>query len=297
MMTSKVKTGPKPSKLNVTYFKNGGAAINQLCSLSNIRLSVIPIDLEKPTKDFISFASFVSFFPQLVAGPIERANRLLPQFSKVRKFCFKNLNNAFPLILFGFFKSEVLSPVEGSIESISEVTGQIIMREAPIPVEIDAYMSGTVKNIIPNEGVTIQAHAAFIQGIFGIGGEARGDMEVLVKDRGSEIILHVSKDSKEFLEDARIRTLLSKYNKFMPIPIKFGTKEEPVEKDKDSKKDEKPKTKTVDNIINNPNPAWTKQPKELKDDDYIAWIGHATYLIKLGNMTIITDPVLSLIHI
>ena len=99
--------------------------------------------------------------------------------------------------LFGFFKSEVLSPVEGSIESISEVTGQIIMREAPIPVEIDAYMSGTVKNIIPNEGVTIQAHAAFIQGIFGIGGEARGDMEVLIEDRGSELTEDLLNESHE----------------------------------------------------------------------------------------------------
>ena len=88
------------------------------------------------------------------------------------------------------------------------------------------------------------------------------------KERGTEIILHIDKDSKDFLEENKISDLLIKYNKFMPIPIKFGTKEEPVEKDKDSKKDEKPKTKTVDNIINNPNPAWTKQPKELKDDDY-----------------------------
>ena len=88
------------------------------------------------------------------------------------------------------------------------------------------------------------------------------------KERGTEIILHIDKDSKDFLEENKISDLLIKYNKFMPIPIKFGTKEETVEKDKDSKKDEKPKTKTVDNIINNPNPAWTKQPKELKDDDY-----------------------------
>ncbi len=88
------------------------------------------------------------------------------------------------------------------------------------------------------------------------------------KDRGTEIILHIDKDSKDFLEDNKISELLVKYNKFMPVPIKFGTKEENVEKDKDSKKDEKPKTRTVDNIINNPNPAWTKQPKELKDDDY-----------------------------
>ena len=88
------------------------------------------------------------------------------------------------------------------------------------------------------------------------------------KERGTEIILHIDKDSKDFLEENKISDLLIKYNKFMPVPIKFGTKEETVEKDKDLKKDEKPKTKTVDNIINNPNPAWTKQPKELKDDDY-----------------------------
>ncbi len=88
------------------------------------------------------------------------------------------------------------------------------------------------------------------------------------KDRGTEIILHIDKDSKDFLEENKISDLLMKYNKFMPVPIKFGTKEETVEKDKDSKKDEKPKTRTVDNILNNPNPAWTKQPKQLKDDDY-----------------------------
>ena len=88
------------------------------------------------------------------------------------------------------------------------------------------------------------------------------------KDRGTEIILHIDKDSKDFLEDNKISELLVKYNKFMPVPIKFGTKEETIEQDKDSKKDEKPKTRTVDNFINNPNPAWTKQPKELKDDDY-----------------------------
>ena len=89
--------------------------------------------------------------------------------------------------LFGFFKSEVFSPIDGSIESISDVTGQLIMREEPIPVQVDAYMAGTVKNIIENEGVTIQTNAAFIQGIFGIGGEARGDMELLVEDRTKEL--------------------------------------------------------------------------------------------------------------
>ncbi len=88
------------------------------------------------------------------------------------------------------------------------------------------------------------------------------------KDRGTEIILHIDKDSKEFLEENKINELLVKYNKFMPIPIKFGTKEETLPLEKDAKKGDKPKTNTVDNIINNPNPAWTKQPKDLKDEDY-----------------------------
>ena len=88
------------------------------------------------------------------------------------------------------------------------------------------------------------------------------------KDRGTEIILHIDKDSKEFLEDNKISDLLVKYNKFMPIPIKFGTREENLPLDENAKEGEKPKTKTVDNIINNPDPAWTKQPKDLKDEDY-----------------------------
>ncbi|TVZ59069.1 molecular chaperone HtpG [Flavobacteriaceae bacterium MAR_2010_105] len=87
-------------------------------------------------------------------------------------------------------------------------------------------------------------------------------------ERGTEIILHIADDSKEFLEDSRISTLLKKYNKFMPIPIKFGTKEETLPLPEDAKKDAKPEKVTVDNIINNPNPAWTKQPTDLEDQDY-----------------------------
>ncbi len=95
-------------------------------------------------------------------------------------------------------------------------------------------------------------------------------------DRGTEIILHIAEDSTEFLEDSKIRELLSKYNKFMPIPIKFGTKEinDPdftpqTIKDEDGKETTEPhKQITVDDIINNPNPAWTKQPTDLKDEDY-----------------------------
>ncbi len=87
-------------------------------------------------------------------------------------------------------------------------------------------------------------------------------------ERGSEIILHIDEDSKEFLEEARIKALLEKYNKFMPIPIKFGTKEETLPLAEDAAEDAKPETITVDHIINNPSPAWTKQPSELKEEDY-----------------------------
>lgn len=87
-------------------------------------------------------------------------------------------------------------------------------------------------------------------------------------ERGTEIILHIAEDSTEFLEDARIRSLLTKYNKFMPIPIKFGTKTETLPKPEDAKEDDPAPTKEVDNIINNPNPAWTKQPTDLEDKDY-----------------------------
>ncbi|WLD25021.1 molecular chaperone HtpG [Flavobacterium dauae] len=77
-------------------------------------------------------------------------------------------------------------------------------------------------------------------------------------DRGTEIILHIADDSTEFLEDHKIQELLIKYNKFMPVPIKFGTK---TEKEGDNEV-------VVDNIINNPKPAWTKKPSDLSDEDY-----------------------------
>lgn len=87
-------------------------------------------------------------------------------------------------------------------------------------------------------------------------------------ERGTEIILHIAEDSVEFLEEFKIRELLTKYNKFMPIPIKFGTKQEPLPKPEDAPEDYKTEYIEVDNIINNPNPAWTKQPVDLTDEDY-----------------------------
>ncbi len=87
-------------------------------------------------------------------------------------------------------------------------------------------------------------------------------------ERGTEIILHIAEDSVEFLEEFKIRELLTKYNKFMPIPIKFGTKKEALPKPEDAPEDYKTEYVDVDNIINNPNPAWTKQPSDLSEEDY-----------------------------
>ena len=91
--------------------------------------------------------------------------------------------------LFGLFKSDVRAPVSGTIESVSDVTGQIVMREAPIPVEVDAYVGGVVSEVIENEGVTISSEAAYVQGIFGIGGESRGVLEVIANERGEELLI------------------------------------------------------------------------------------------------------------
>ena len=81
--------------------------------------------------------------------------------------------------IFGMFKSSVESPVDGTIESISQSTGRVVVREAPIPVEVDAYVSGVVDDVVENEGIVLKSNAAFIQGIFGIAGEKRGDLLVV----------------------------------------------------------------------------------------------------------------------
>lgn len=95
--------------------------------------------------------------------------------------------------------------------------------------------------------------------------------EIEKETRGTEIILHIDKDSKDFLEDSKITELLNKYNKFMPIPIKFGTREETLPLPKDAAEGAEPEKITVDNIVNNPNPAWTKSPSDLNDEDYKAF--------------------------
>ncbi|MFH1516141.1 MAG: hypothetical protein ABIG42_11870 [bacterium] len=92
-----------------------------------------------------------------------------------------------PFLGLKFLKTKITSPVDGSIEKISEITGQILFREPPVPVQIVAYVDGKVIEIIPNEGVIMETSATFIQGIFGVGGETWGELMV-VADKPTDIL-------------------------------------------------------------------------------------------------------------
>jgi molecular chaperone HtpG len=91
------------------------------------------------------------------------------------------------------------------------------------------------------------------------------------KSRGTDIILHVNEDSEEFLDKWKLQGILDKYCKFLPVPIKFGTKTESVEDGVDDKGEKKWKSVEVDNILNTTAPIWTKSPSDLQDEDYLSF--------------------------
>ncbi|MCG3181277.1 MAG: hypothetical protein BIFFINMI_03656 [Phycisphaerae bacterium] len=99
--------------------------------------------------------------------------------------------------LWGLFKSRIQSPIDGSIESVSKVTGQLLLRHPPIPVEVDGYVNGTVTAVIEGEGVEVSTPATFVQGIFGIGGETFGPLRFAAKDPGEVLTPdHVKSEHK-----------------------------------------------------------------------------------------------------
>ncbi|MDD2714416.1 MAG: hypothetical protein PHW04_00830 [Candidatus Wallbacteria bacterium] len=89
---------------------------------------------------------------------------------------------------FGYFKSSCQSPVSGTVENISSITGQVVLREPPIPVEVHAYVDGIVEEIHKDVGVTIKLQAAFVQGVFGIGGEVVGEISMISRGLEDEIV-------------------------------------------------------------------------------------------------------------
>ncbi len=120
--------------------------------------------------------------------PVNVANQLGVDSARLKEFMLKEVGQSVKegeLIartpgLFGFFKSEVNAIVSGTIESISNVTGTVIYQAHPIPVEVDAYVNGKVVEVHEGEGCVVQTAAALVQGIFGLGGEVRGDVAVAV---------------------------------------------------------------------------------------------------------------------
>lgn len=120
---------------------------------------------------------------------INVANALGVDPEEISQFMLKGLkdpvakNEVFAkrISFFGLFKSFVKSPVDGTIELASDVTGQVALREAYIPVEVTAYIPGKVVHVMPREGVTIRTPAAFVQGIFGVGGEAHAQLKMIAK--------------------------------------------------------------------------------------------------------------------
>ena len=101
--------------------------------------------------------------------------------------------------IFGLFKSQARSPIDGTIEAISDVTGQVILREPPVPVEVKAYTDGTVTATVPNEGVTVETYGTYIQGIFGVGSETVGNLTVVAESPSdaltAELILPEHQDN------------------------------------------------------------------------------------------------------
>jgi hypothetical protein len=99
----------------------------------------------------------------------------------------KNESIAMTKSFFGLFKSEAKSKIDGTIENISSITGQVLLRGHPIPVEVKAYLDGTVTEVIPEEGVVVETEGSFVQGIFGIGGETHGEIKI-VTESNSDVL-------------------------------------------------------------------------------------------------------------
>ncbi len=126
----------------------------------------------------INVAGLLSIAPQEIESVM---------LKKVNDFVKKGEPIAESKSFFGLFKNSVTSPVDGIIESISNITGQVILREPPIPITVNAYIDGEVKEVIPNEGVVVETVASFIQGIFGIGGETIGEIYVAASSPDEEL--------------------------------------------------------------------------------------------------------------
>ena len=159
---------------------------------------VLPIagDVLKKVGDHVTARDIVAqtFMPGDIT-PINMANLLsmppgdVPGCMSVKEGQTVKINDVLARSpgIFGFFKRDVPSKVAGTIETISAVTGQVIVRGEPLPVQVGAYLAGAVVEVLPREGVVIEAEVAFIQGIFGVGGETFGPIRMACRDHTQEL--------------------------------------------------------------------------------------------------------------
>lgn len=177
----------KKSTSKQTYAYTPGLKVKKMLKIIKERKLPIPGDVLVNINDFINYNTIIArTFSEGDAHIINGANLLRVDSEDVVDYLVKNkgdhINEGEVLLFysafFGLIKRDVKSPIDGYIDAISETTGQIILRENPQEINVDAYIPGKVVDIISNEGVLIETNAAIIQGIFGVGGEAHGILKI-----------------------------------------------------------------------------------------------------------------------
>jgi hypothetical protein len=193
-MTTKKHEAPKSEKNDdkesgEAHAYTPGLKVKRALTIEKLRRLPIPGEVlhkvgEKVNYDTKVARTEISGEPEIVKVAmvlgVEAEDMMRFMLKKVGDKVKMGENIAFYSALWGLIKKNVPSPKDGVIESISEVTGQVIVRGQPIPIEVEAYLPGTIVNVIPRGGAVIQTHGAFIQGIFGIGGEVHGEIKVVV---------------------------------------------------------------------------------------------------------------------
>jgi len=174
----------------MTHAYTPGLRLSEKIQIRKSRYLPLPGDVIVKKGDIVKSADIVARtnLPGKVHS-VNVVNRLAILPSDMRKNMLKNegdevqkdepIAETRPFIK--MFKSICLSPITGNIESISDITGQVLLREPPKPVQVSAYIDGRVVETTENEGVVIESNATFIQGIFGIGGETTGELQIGVK--------------------------------------------------------------------------------------------------------------------
>jgi len=200
------KTSGEEKKAEEAHAYTPGLKVKKAMKVDKIRRlpilgEVFPNVGDKVDYDDIVARTEISGDPEIVKASmllgLEPEDLLRFMNKKVGDTVEKGEQMAFYSALFGLIKKSVESPIDGTVESISEITGQVILRGAPIPVEVDAYIPGTVVEVMPREGAVIETNAAFIQGIFGIGGETHGDIHVVVDDNAQVVEADMIKPEHE----------------------------------------------------------------------------------------------------